>query len=369
MLSLAGVSRANEPFRYPEARHGKGELRYINGVPVLMLAGSPEEIGTQMGVLALKPAVGAAALFEGFLKEHGLAKFRSLLAKVGETLLARFPEEYRRELDAAAKAGEIERDMLVIGNTFHDVKRLTGCSAFLVEPERSTTGAPLVGRNLDYTLLKGMHQYSLVIVYRPTGKKPFAVVAYPGALVLGCAMSAMNSDGLVFGQNDVRGTADGAPSVDLTKVPTAVLARQVLEQCATKADAEKLLQANKPAGRSIFLLCDKKGAEVCEATSKTIAFRGASQGLCLATNHFCTKGMAIPYVCSRALALQEASSLAKFSVADLGKTMHLAHQKARTAHTIVFEPARLRMHVAFGDGLEPASAFPLKQLDLTELLK
>src|SRR5436190_1220366 len=47
-----------EPFRYPEAKHGKGELKYVNGVPVLRVEGTPAEVGEQLGVLALKPAAG-----------------------------------------------------------------------------------------------------------------------------------------------------------------------------------------------------------------------------------------------------------------------------------------------------------------------
>ena len=32
------VLQAREPFRFPEAKYGKGELRYINGLPVVRLA-------------------------------------------------------------------------------------------------------------------------------------------------------------------------------------------------------------------------------------------------------------------------------------------------------------------------------------------
>src|SRR5437660_12858773 len=53
---LAHAARAEGPFRYPEARLGKGELKYVNGLPVLTVAGTPEEIGTQLGVLGAKPA-------------------------------------------------------------------------------------------------------------------------------------------------------------------------------------------------------------------------------------------------------------------------------------------------------------------------
>ena len=50
-----GQAAGAEPFRYPEARFGKGELRYVNGLPVLTVAGTPEEMGEQVGKLAALP--------------------------------------------------------------------------------------------------------------------------------------------------------------------------------------------------------------------------------------------------------------------------------------------------------------------------
>src|SRR5207249_10385214 len=45
------AAAAEKPFRYPEGKHEKGELKYVNGVPVLTVEGTPEEIGAQIGVL------------------------------------------------------------------------------------------------------------------------------------------------------------------------------------------------------------------------------------------------------------------------------------------------------------------------------
>ena len=42
---------AAEPFRYPEAKHGKGELKYINRIPVMTIEGSPTEMGDQLGAI------------------------------------------------------------------------------------------------------------------------------------------------------------------------------------------------------------------------------------------------------------------------------------------------------------------------------
>jgi isopenicillin-N N-acyltransferase-like protein len=369
LVALSSLVPAAEPFRFPAARHGKGELRYVNSIPVLIVAGTPEEMGEQMGVLALKPAAGALQLFEDFLKDQGLTRLRPLMVKIGEGLLAKFPPEYRRELEAAAKAGGIDRDLLILGNTFHDIRKLAGCSALLVDPARSTTGGPLVGRNLDYPLLKGMQAYTLVIVYRPVDRRPFAVVAFPGATVIGCAMSAMNADGLVLGQNDVGLAADDSPMVDLKNTPTAVLARRILEECSTLEEAEKRLKADKPAGRSIFVACDRQGGGVFEVTPKTVVLRRGSGGICEATNRFESKELAVAGDCPRALALAQAFRLDKLGIKDVAAKMNEVNQEARTAHTMVFEPRPLKLHLAIGDGEKSATRFPLKEVDLAEWLK
>jgi hypothetical protein len=62
LVCVAGLARAAGPFRFPEGKHGKGELKYISGVPVLVHAGTPEEMGEQMAVLGLKPAAPAVGV-------------------------------------------------------------------------------------------------------------------------------------------------------------------------------------------------------------------------------------------------------------------------------------------------------------------
>ena len=58
-----------DPFRFPEKRHGKGELRYINKIPVLTVEGTPEEIGEQVGILAVKPATRVLDYPRGLLNQ------------------------------------------------------------------------------------------------------------------------------------------------------------------------------------------------------------------------------------------------------------------------------------------------------------
>src|SRR5437773_5546827 len=88
-----------EPFRYPEGKHEKGELKYVNGVPVLTVEGTPEEIGAQIGVLAIKPVGGFEKLFKEFLKFQRAEKVWPFLVKACTTLYKRMPADQVKEID------------------------------------------------------------------------------------------------------------------------------------------------------------------------------------------------------------------------------------------------------------------------------
>ena len=49
-FTLSSTGQPKEKL-YTEGKHGQGELKYINRIPVLILAGSPQEMGEQGGAL------------------------------------------------------------------------------------------------------------------------------------------------------------------------------------------------------------------------------------------------------------------------------------------------------------------------------
>src|SRR5438094_10020438 len=159
---VAPAAAADKPFRYPEGKHGKGELKYVNGVPVLTVEGTPEEIGEAIGVLALKPVKPLEALFMEFLKQRNIDKILPFFAKSCEGILSRGPAEYRREIDAMAKASGFKRDLIIIANCYIDLAKIGGCSTVVVEPGRSASGNLLFGRNLDLPPLERLHEFAPV---------------------------------------------------------------------------------------------------------------------------------------------------------------------------------------------------------------
>ena len=49
VVFLAQGATADESFKYVEGTHGAGSLRYIDGIPVLTVQGTPEQMGEQIG--------------------------------------------------------------------------------------------------------------------------------------------------------------------------------------------------------------------------------------------------------------------------------------------------------------------------------
>lgn len=362
-LALGLPIRAGEPFCYPEARAGKGELRHIGGVPVLLVQGQAEETGRQLGLLALKPASGLRQLADGFLKANGWEALYPVVLKTGNLMKPQFPPGHLKELQAAAKASGWPEDLLVFGNTIPDLRKLGGCSALIVEPNRSATGGPLFGRNLDWPPFGPLPEYALVAVYRPEGKLAFAAITYPGLLGV---CSGINEKGLALADLTVNDANDGSAKLDISGVPYTLALRRVLEECATIEDAEKLLRSLKRTTRQNVALCDRRHGAVFEITPKNLIVRRSEDGICPCTNHFRTKPLATPMTCPRYATLDQTRAMNQLDVAAVARRMDAVNQGAWTVQTMVFEPATLTLHVAFGKG--PATRLPLRTLDLAALL-
>ncbi len=366
-------ARADDPFRYPEKKlDGKGELKYVkNDVPLLVVEGTPQEIGEQVGVLAVKPGQKMCEYPHDFLKRARLDLLWPALIKQGEEMCKRFPADYQTEMEALIKSSGVDRQQVVAGNTMFDLKKMVFCSALVVEPERSATRGPLLGRNLDYPSLGYAHQYGLVTVYRPRGKHAFVSVGFPG--LVGC-LSGMNDAGLSLAILEVFAVKDPKEKFDSAGVPYAVCYRQLLEECTTVDEAEKLLRSLKRTTTTNLAICDKKGGAIFEVTAKQVVRRSPKDGFCPCTNHFCTEALkpATPVYLSRSLKrfevldqLRQLPREQRLGPADVHKQLHAVNLGAQTLQTMIFDPAGLRLYVSMG--ASPASAKEPTMLELAPL--
>jgi predicted choloylglycine hydrolase len=374
LLLSAGLAPAADPFRYPETKQaGKAELKYVKDIPVLRVAGTPEEIGEQAGALGLKPAQKICDYPLDYLKRVRLDFLWPSLLKEGEKMLKQCPADSQAELEALVKGSGIQRERVVAGNTMFDLKKMLACSALIVEPQRSATRGPLLGRNLDYPSLGYAEQYGLVTIYRPKGKHAFASIGFPG--LVGC-LSGMNDAGLALGVLEIFATKDPGEKFDPSGVPYAICYRRVLEECTTIDEAEKLLRSMKRTTTTCLAICDQKGGAVLEITAKRVVRRPAQDGFAVCTNHFCTDELRppSPTYLSRSLnrfqildKVRELPKDQRLSIEGVHERLHSVNLGPQTLQTMIFEPATLRLHLAMGSA--PASARELTVLELGPLFK
>ena len=362
LLAAAPRASAAQPFKYPERSHGPATLRYVEGVPVLTVSGTPRQIGEQIGALALKPARRLISFPRDMLKQNGVSWLLPFLELGARRMAKNFPPAYRRELAGMAKASGVSQADLLLANTVFDLYRVLGCSTLTVEAARSATGAPLFGRNLDFPTLGYLHEYSLVTVYRPRGKRPFVSIGFPG--MVGC-LSGMNDAGLALAVLEVYESRDESRPFNAQGMPYAMAYRWLLENCATTEQAEAALRKMKRTVMTNLAVCDRRGGTVFELTPAAVEVRRPVDGICAATNHFRSAALRTWTDCDRYAALTPVAEK-KLSLSEIKNRLHAANQGGMTLQTMIFEPATLTLHLAIGE--PPTSSLPFKKLDLAPWL-
>ena len=348
--------------RLPEARFDKGELKYVNGVPVLTLEGTPDEIGKQFGVLALEPAnKPLLSRVNSYMKQMGWEKQFPTMLRFAGLVYAQFPKNNQLEMAAACKTAKVDRNLITALNAIPDLAKMGGCSTFIVEPGRSKTGSPLFGRLLDWPPFEGLPEYTMVIVYRSKGKHAVAAVTFP--FLLG-VLSGMNDAGLCVSINEISASKDGSKTPNLNGVPMIFLFRKILAECTTVDEAEKMLKDNPRTTWFCMTACDPKSGCVFEATPRHVVRRDGVHDVCCCTNCFLTDELCVGEKCWRYPKLQAVQKAnGKLGVAEIAKALDSVNQGAHTIQCMIFEPKSRVLHLAYGGG-KSATKRPLAKLDL-----
>ena len=364
VVCLCRTLAAAAPRVFHEGRFEKAELKYIDDVPVLLVAGAggdrpaegrPDERGGQgdRGV--------SRALLRLF---HAESRWEKCVS-AGTAMMEHAPADYRAELQAFCKAANLDPEAGVVANTLPDTYRgWLGCSSLMVLPEKSATKGTLFGRNLDFYAIASLDKCGLVTVYRPKGKRAFASIGFPG--LMGC-LSGINDAGLAVAVHEVFFSGDGATMLNTKAMPYAACFRRVLEECDSVATAEKLVRSVERSTLLNLAVCDRRDCAVLEMTPKTVAIRRGAGGVCVCTNHFRTEELALFSWCRRYPVLCTITKIEKIGVRDVAQKLDAVNQGRLTMQTMIFEPGPLLLHVSLGP--PPASKQPLREISLAPLLK
>jgi hypothetical protein len=364
-LVLVPLARADEPKKFPEAKHKGGELKYIDKIPVLVVKGKPAEMGEQFGVLAIKNGPDIEGLHAQFLKDSGQEKLYPLIVAMSKRLKSSFPAHHAAEIEAAVKASGSDDSRLWFANTVADLSSGMGCSTVIIEKERSATGKPIFGRIFDWMPTKGITEHTLVVVYKGEGKRAFAAVTISP---IEGVISGMNDAGLCVTINEISiKKSKDKPEFNWKGTPLLFAFRRVLEECGTVAEAEKLLRDSERTTTACMTICDKNGGAVFELTPKGIEVRTHENGVCCCTNHFRTDKLCVDNKCPRyeKLAPLQAKDGPKLGVKEVLAELDKVNQGKDTLQCMVFEPGVRVLHLAYGTG--PATKITPTKLDLGKL--
>jgi hypothetical protein len=149
--------------------------------------------------------------------------------------------------------------------------------------------------------------------------------------------------------------------------PLLLTFRTVLEDCATVAEAEKLLRDFPRTSTCCMTICDPSGGAVFELTPKNLEVRRHENGVCCCTNHFRTDKLSVTDKCDRYDALKplQAKDGPKLGVPEVFAQLDKVHQGKNTLQSMVFEPAERVLHLSYGVG--PATKLKPTKLELGKL--
>ena len=353
---------------YQEGRFENGQLRYINDLPVLIVSGTPEEIGRQKAALTGEVIRKLVDYPKKLMRISNNSEERwQKLQEMGEALKPQVPPDYRDEMLAFADKAGFDRqwDLGFLSNVMVDIYRGGfSCSSIIAEASRSDTGGPLFGHNLDFYTLGMLDKYGLVTVHRPKGKRAFASIGFPG--FFGC-VQGINDAGLALAVHEVFLSKDRAPMFNPKGMPYAMCFRRILEECSTVEEAEKLLRSTERTTLLSLAVCDRSSGAVFEMTPNTVAVRRGSEGLCYCTNHFRTPELIMFAWCGRYRTLEKSQLLRTLGVDDVAKKLDEVNMGRLTVQSMIFEPEPLVLHLAMGSC--PSSSLPMKRLELQPLFK
>ena len=249
-LAWGAEVRSCEPIKIVDTC-GRGALVDAGRQRVLLVAGSPYEMGYQQGKLLEKECRGLIekVLFFARAAEASGAKdflktgsFEQALARSGKFIDRRFYEEMKGLADGAGIAVHDVELANIFPELFH-------CSGFAIFGKATEKTQLFHGRILDYMTEVGLQDYAVVTVAKPDGYNAFVTVGYAGFIG---SVTGMNAKQIAVGEMGGRGEGawDG--------MPMSFLMRKVMEEADTLEQAVGIFKNTPRTCEYYYVVSDGK---------------------------------------------------------------------------------------------------------------
>lgn len=386
-----------------------GRLEHIGELRVLSLRGSPRERGVAHGYLL------GAEIFETmrqYLDDSRLSGGPDVYEKVSAAYVGLLLMPGNPAIEEEL-AGMIEGMKARLGNggmvvpalkrpvDLRDLRAIQfaadaaprGCSSFAAWGKRTSDGATLAGRNLDWFGSTCVVGHGVVIVQAADTERKrqgWVSLTWPGAI--GC-YTAMNESGMTLAIHDVSGRSI-KPSLDIS--PRPLVLREVIERSRAETagkDVPRVLREHHVlVGTNLAVTVPGKVARVPAMVVEFDGRRADGGGVTMrrpesggtwqvCTNHYRSRGDdAVADTnagqCIRYDGLMKAlgESSAPLDVAGAWKLLDAVSMNGKDTHgivtlqSVVFEPDAMRMHVFFAQPDRPAAKRRATTLDVRKAL-
>jgi len=231
---------------------GHGLVCRSQGKTILLVAGTPREMGAAHGAL-----VGRAAkkLVQRVLYLVGGAEsiqsgtwFLDRVAEIEKRTLPHTPERFLVECDALSEAAGVSQRDGRYANLFPERFH---CSGVAVRGEASADGAVVHARVLDYMRDIHLQDYAVVVVFLPEGRNAWMSLGYAGFIG---TVAALHAKGLAVGEMGGGGVGDW------DGVPMTYLLRDMMERASTVEEALDILRKSPRTCEYYYVLSDKSRA-------------------------------------------------------------------------------------------------------------
>lgn len=263
VLALFGAAFAAEPQIVARDPAGHGLLCRLDDKTVLLVSGTPEQMGAAHGHLLRD---NARRLTERVLYLVGGADtvssgrwFLDRMAEIERRTSPHVPPRFFAECDALAEAAGISKRDGRYANLFPERFH---CSGVAVRGKASKDGRVLHARVLDYMRDINLQNAAAVVVFMPEGRNRWMSLGYAGFVG---TVTAMNEKGLAIGEMGGRGEGqwDG--------MPMTFLLRDVMERASTVEEGLKILRETPRTCEYYYVLSDKhKDMAGVEATPQKL---------------------------------------------------------------------------------------------------
>jgi len=341
---------------------GHGLLCHTQGKTILMVSGSPGQMGAAHGTLLASDTQRllerVVYLVGGVDTVHSGVWFFDRMAEIQRLTAPHVPARFFEECDALAQAAGVSGRDARYGNLFPERFH---CSGVALCGSATLGGKVLHARVLDYMRDIDLQTAATVTVFLPEGRRKWMSLGYAGFIG---TVTAINECGLAVGE--IGGRGEGL----WNGLPMSFLLREVMERAANVDEALKIIEQAPRTCEYYYVLSDRQGALRalhCRPEKMTVLLPGQQHPLLpfVPPDTVLISGDERAKVLSRRL--QE-----NYGQIDVPKLIEIIKRPVAmrsNLHNAIFAPETLEMWCADAGRDMPACDEPYARISLRELLK